>query len=144
MPNPLAIISALVQKLPPNVRLTLYALGFGIALLAPWFASHGWIGSVDAETLIRVAGVLTGGLAGAVLGGQKRDGTLDFTGSPVDQAIAAAKATAEKAASSATAASVAAADLERVRSAITGAVTDVPVIGPVLGPLAQQAVDALR
>jgi hypothetical protein len=141
--NPLAIISTLLLKLPPNVRLALYAIGFGIALLAPWLTSHGWITVVDSETLTRVAGILTGGMAGLVLGGQKRDGTLDFSGSTADQAIAYTKATVNKAVTAATAASDAAADLERVKTAITGAVKDAPVLGPVLGPWTEQAMNAL-
>ena len=95
--NPLAIISALLLRLPPNVRLALYVLGFGIALLAPWLASHGWITAVDSTTLTRVAGILTGGMAGLVLGGQKGDGTPRLPGSSADQAIAATKATVDKA-----------------------------------------------
>ncbi len=139
MPNPLTIFSAVLQKLPTNVRLTLYVLGFGVALLAPWAASHGWISTTDTETLTRVALILTGGTAGVVLAGQKRDGTLDFSGPPAEQAIAYARAAAERAANSATAAVQDAIDLERVKTAVTDAVKDVPV----LGPLAQQAIDAL-
>jgi hypothetical protein len=123
-----SIISALVQKLPPNVRLTLYLLGFAVALFAPWLTSHGWISAVDSETLLQIAGVLTGGLAGVVLRAQK-------TVPPADQAIALAKAAEEKAMSSATAAASDLADLERVRAALTGAASSTT-------SLVEQAIDA--
>ena len=117
-------------------------LGFGIALLAPWLASPRLDHRVDSTTLTRVAGILTGGMAGLVPrpeGGRH----ADFQGSSADQAIAATKATVDKAVTAAAAASDAAADLEAVKTAITGAIKDVPVLGPVLGPWTEQAISAL-
>lgn len=64
--------------------------------------------------LVGVLGALgTGGAATAavVTARQRRDGTLDFTGSPAQQAIEAFRATVNQAATAAT-------DLERVRSAV--------------------------
>ena len=56
---------------------------------------------------------------------QRKDGTLDFTGSPAQQAIDAIHATVNQATNAAT-------DLGRVRDAVTGVLASLPVVGEVL------------
>lgn len=121
--NPLATISTLLQKLPPNVRLALYLLGFGIALVAPELASRGVIEAGSSALALQIAGVLTGGLASVVLGGQKNT-------SPADQVVAGVDAltNAER-------------ELQNQKSRAADALTNLTRDVPVLGPVAKQAID---
>lgn len=127
--NPLAIISTVLQKLPPNVRMALYLLGFGIALLTPWLASRGILDEESNTLLLSIAGVLTSGLAGLVLGGQKNTSPADQVASGVDQLNAQEQALQEQ--------------KQRATDALSSLVKDVPVVGPVLSEAAKQAADRI-
>lgn len=130
----------------PKARLVAYVIGLIALLILVALLGRGVIDKETAwslydglELILSLCGVSVAGLAAKMLGKQIGNNTLDYSGSPADQAIAAAKAAAELAASSAAQAANNAADLERVKSAITDVVKDVPVFGP----LTQRAIDAL-
>lgn len=111
------------------IRQILYFVGAVLGLGVPLLVQLHVIDPAVGEQILKVVALFGGGVAGvagAVLGQQKSDGTLVFKGSAEEQAIAAAQAVADQYAA-------AGAAVERVRAAVT----------PALGPLAQAALDAL-
>lgn len=121
----------------PKIRQTLYLLGTVatsvVTLLAVWRGIDSHTATALGNTITAVLGLLgvgATGVAGAVVAKQRADGTLDFTGTAAEQAVAAIAATAAQAQS-------AAADLDRVQAAVTDLLGTIPVVGP----LAQQVID---
>lgn len=137
----------------PKVRQWLYTASAAASAIIPLLVAYKVIDTSVAGAWVNVIGVLgalaTGGAATAavVTAKQRHDGTLDFTGSPAEQAVAAIQATVSRAAHSAT-------DLEKVRGAVTevlGGVTEaavntvdtvVDVIAP--GSLVDRLLDTVR
>lgn len=140
-------ISALLQKLPYAVRVVIYLGALLIAVVIPMLIDHNVIPAASGLALMKLALYVTGGaggLAGIVLAGQKRNGTLDFSGTAEEQAIAAAQRVAKNAANSAQQAVSDAAGLERVKNEVSGALNGIPaVVGSALGPKARAAFDRL-
>lgn len=90
------------------------------------------LGVVDPAVAAPIAAMitaLTGGTAAARLNRQLKDGTLEFSGSAPDQAVAAIQATISQA-------QTAQADAARVADAVTGALSALPVVGPAVGSAA--------
>ena len=121
----------------PKIRQTLYLLGTMatsvVTLLAVWRGIDSSTATALGNTITAVLGLLGVGAtatAGAVVAKQRAEGTLDFTGSAAEQAVAAIEAVNAQATSAVT-------DLDRVR----GALGDIAATIPVVGPLAQQVID---
>lgn len=121
----------------PKVRQTLYLLGTIatslVTLLAVWRGIDSHTANALSNTITAILGLLgvsATGVAGAVVARQRNDGTLDFTGTAAEQAIAAIQAVNAQA-------DTAADDLVKVR----GALGDLAATIPVVGPLAQQVID---
>ena len=127
-------------KKNPRARLTVYQLGkiasAIVALLAAWTVID--VGSAAAlgsaiTAVLALFGFGASGVAATAVSKQIHEGTLDFTGSAAEQAVAAIEAVNQQAASAVT-------DLDRVR----GALGDLAATVPVVGPLAQQVIAAAR
>ena len=122
----------------PRIRQAIYYLGtvvsgvLGIALVFHGISADaaGSINSMVAGFIALLGGSAPSAIAAHNVAKQRADGTLDFTGSPAEQAIAAIQATAN-------AAAAATSSLDKVKSAVS----DVFGTVPVLGPLAQQVID---
>lgn len=129
----------------PQSRQWLYNLSMVASAIVPVLVAYKVIGTDVAGAWVNVIGVLgvlaTGGTATAamVLAKQRRDGTLDFTGSAAEQAVAAIQATVQQA-------SQASDNLEAVKTAVTNVLsTNVPVADDVVsGSLVQQLLDAVN
>lgn len=123
----------------PQIRQWLYTLSAVASAIIPLLVAHKVIDTGLAGAWVNVVGVLatlgTGGAATAavITAKQRADGTLDFTGTPAQQAIEALQATVAQAASAAT-------DLDRVREAV-GEVLD---SGVVPGSLVDQLLNAVH
>ena len=124
----------------PKLRQTAYGLGTiattVVTLLALWHGIDGTTASALGNAITAILGLLGIGAtatAGVVVSRQRSDGTLDFTGTAAEQAVAAIDAVSTQAATAAT-------DLDRVRGALGGLAATIPVVGP----LAQQVIDAAR
>ena len=121
----------------PRIRQAIYYLGtvvsgvLGIALVFHGISADaaGSINSMVAGLVALLGGSAPSAIAAHNVAKQRADGTLDFTGSPAEQAIAAIQATAN-------AAAAATSSLDKVKSAVS----DVFGTIPVLGPLAQQVI----
>lgn len=121
----------------PKIRQTLYLLGTVatsvVTLLAVWRGIDSHTATALGNTITAVLGLLgvsATGVAGAVVAKQRSDGTLDFSGSPAEQAIAAIEAVNAQADTALT-------DRDRVQAAVTDLLGTIPVVGP----LAQQVID---
>lgn len=124
----------------PKLRQTAYGLGTiattVVTLLALWHGIDGTTASALGNAITAILGLLGIGAtatAGVAVSRQRSDGTLDFTGTAAEQAVAAIDAVSTQAATAAT-------DLDRVRGALGGLAATIPVVGP----LAQQVIDAAR
>ena len=101
----------------PQIRQWLYTVSAIASALIPLLVTYKVLDPSSGSAWTNLIGVLgalgTGGAATAaiVTSRQRKDGTLDFTGSPAQQAIDAFQATVNQAATAAT-------DLEKVRSAV--------------------------
>jgi hypothetical protein len=112
----------------PKIRQTLYAVAAVASALIPVLIT---LKLVDPElgngllNLVAVLGTLGAGGAGVaavVTSRQRKDGTLDFTGTPAQQAIEAIKATVQQAADSST-------DLQRVIRTASEVLIATPSVG---------------
>lgn len=117
-------------KLPSKVRQTIYAIGLTATSLLSVLSLWKVIDPTTASTinaslsgLLSLLGVGAAGTAAVVLGKQRKDQTLDFSGTAAEQAIAAINATVAQAESSVS-------DLQKVRDAVSNVIDDVPVLGP--------------
>lgn len=115
----------------PQIRQWLYTISAIASALIPLLVTYKVLDPGTGSAWINLVGVLgalgSGGAATAAVmtARQRKDGTLDFTGSPAQQAIDAIQATVAQAASAAT-------DLEKVKTAVTDVLSSIPVVGNVL------------
>lgn len=119
-----------------KLRQSIYYLGVVGGGLVGLLTLFGVLSPEVAALIAAPLAALTGGTAGGALARQRREGTLDFSGSAPDQAIAAIQATISQA-------QTAQADAARVAEAVTGALSAVPIAGPVAnraGSLLEQVI----
>lgn len=108
----------------PQVRQWIYTVSAILTAIIPLLVGYHVLDATTAGAWVNVIGVLgalgSGGAATAavVLAKQRHEGTLDFTGSAAEQAIAAIQATVDQAAHAAT-------DLDKVRTAVSEVVGQV-------------------
>lgn len=130
----------------PQIRQWIYTVSAVASALIPLLVIYKVLDPAAATAWVNVVGVLgalgSGGAATAAVmtARQRKDGTLDFTGTPAQQAIDAIQATIAQA-------STAADDLARVKTAVSEvlAVAD-PVVEAVqlaTGGLAEQLVETV-
>jgi len=125
----------------PRIRQSVYFLGtivsgiLGIALLFHGVSADaaGNINSMSAGLVALLGGSAPAALAAHNVSKQRADGTLDFTGTPAEQAIAAIQATAQAAAAATN-------NLDKVKNAVSDVFGTIPVVGP----LAQQVINAVK
>lgn len=115
----------------PQIRQWLYTISAIASALIPLLVTYKVLDPSSGTAWINLVGVLgalggTGAATAAVMTSrQRKDGTLDFTGSPAQQAIEAIQATVAQATTAAT-------DLEKVKTAVTDVLSSIPVVGNVL------------
>lgn len=115
----------------PKIRQILYTVSAVASALIPLLVTYKVLDPSSGTAWINFVGLLgalggTGAVTAAVMTSrQRKDGTLDFTGTPAQQAIEAIQATVAQATSAAT-------DLEKVRSAVSDVLSSLPVVGDVL------------
>lgn len=127
----------------PQVRQWIYTASAVLSALIPLLVAYNIIESSAAGAWLNVIGVLgaigSGGAATAavVLSRQRKEGTLDFTGTAAEQAIAAIQATVDQAANAVT-------DLDKVKTAVSEVVGQVAqVVDVTPGSLVDQLLDAV-
>jgi hypothetical protein len=127
----------------PQIRQWIYTASAALSAIIPLLVAYNVIESSAAGAWLNVIGVLgaigSGGAATAavVLARQRKEGTLDFTGTAAEQAIAAIQATVDQAAHAVT-------DLDKVKTAVTEVVGQVAqVVNVVPGSLVDQLLDAV-
>jgi hypothetical protein len=120
----------------PKIRQWLYTVSAIASALIPLLVTYKVLDPTSGSAWVNLIGILgvlgTGGAATAavVTARQRQDGTLDFTGTPAQQAIEAIQATVAQA-------TTAASDLDRVRSAVTDVLSSIPVLGDVFDAVAR-------
>ena len=114
----------------PKIRQTIYGLGLAatsvLSVLSVWKMIDPNTASVVSASLtglLSLLGVGAAGTAAVVVSKQRQDGTLDYTGSPADQAVAAIQAVTQAATESVS-------DLQKVKDAVSSVIHDVPILGP--------------
>lgn len=118
----------------PQVRQWIYTAAAVASALIPILVAYNVIDHDVAGAWVNLVGVLGAlgsggaGIAAVVTAKQRKDGTLDFTGSAPQQAIDAFQATINQATSAAT-------DLDRVKTAVTELLATSPVIPAVVEPI---------
>jgi hypothetical protein len=127
----------------PQVRQWIYTASAVLTAIIPLLVGYNIIESNIAGAWINVIGILgalgSGGAATAavVIAKQRKEGTLDFTGTAAEQAIAAIQATVDQAAHAAT-------DLDRVKTAVTEVVGQITqAVGVEPGSLVDQLLDVV-
>ena len=127
----------------PQARQWIYTASAVLTAIIPLLVGYNVIESNIAGAWINVIGVLgalgSGGAATAavVIARQRKEGTLDFTGSAAEQAIAAIQATVDQAAHAAD-------DLDKVKVAVNEVVNQVTqAVSVVPGSLVDQLLDAV-
>lgn len=126
--------------LTPQIRQWLYTVAALASALIPLLVTYKVLDPSSGTAWLNLVGVLgalgTGGAATAavVTAKQRKDGTLDFTGTPAQQAIEAIQATVAQATN-------AASDLERVKTAVTDVLSSLPVVGDVLDAVTKDGGD---
>ena len=127
----------------PQVRQWIYTASAILTAIIPLLVGYHVLDATTAGAWVNVVGVLgalgSGGAATAavVIAKQRKEGTLDFSGSAAEQAIAAIQATVDQAAHAAT-------DLDKVKTAVSevvGQVTQTVDVTP--GSLVDQLLDAV-
>lgn len=104
--------------LTPKIRQWLYTASAIASALIPLLVTYKVLDPSSGSAWINLVGILgalggTGAATAAVMTArQRKDGTLDFSGSPAQQAIEAFQATVSQAATAAT-------DLDKVKSVVT-------------------------
>lgn len=128
---------SVLPKLPPKIAQTIYQVGLiassAVAIAGLWNAIDGNTANALGNGITGLLGMLGVGAtatANVRVRAQRKDGTLDFTGSAADQAVAAIDAVNTQAAAAAN-------DRDRVRDALGDLAATIPVVGP----LAQQVID---
>lgn len=132
---------SILPKLPPKIAQTIYQVGLiassVVTVAAVWHGIDGGTATSLGNAITALLGLLGIGAtatANVRVGAQRKDGTLDFTGTAAEQAVAAITAVTQ-------AQQTAAADLDKVRTAATDIGAMLPVV---VGSLAQQVIDATR
>lgn len=131
----------------PKLRQTAYLVGListsAITLASVWHGLSGGTASTLTNGIAAILGLLgvgATGTASVAVTKQMKDGTLDFTGTPAEQAVAAIQATVAQA-------NTATSDLARVQQAIANQAAGIPAVGPLIaageavgGPLVEQLI----
>lgn len=123
----------------PKVRQTVYSLGTvasGIVTMLVTFrvldpGTAAGVGNLIAA-ILGLFGTAATGTAAVVVAKQRREGTLDFSGTPAEQAISAIQATISQAATAQD-------ELQKVKTAATEALTRIPA-----GSLVAQIIDTVK
>jgi hypothetical protein len=116
----------------PKIRQLLYTVSAIASAIIPLLVTYKVLDPSSGTAWINLVALLgalggTGAATAAVMTSrQRKDGTLDFSGTPAQQAIDAIQATVAQATNAAT-------DLEKVRTAVTDVLSSLPVVGEVLG-----------
>lgn len=117
----------------PQVRQWLYTVSAVASAIIPLLVTYKVLDPSSGTAWTNLVGVLgvlgTGGAATAaiVTARQRKDGTLDFTGTPAQQAIDAIQATVSQAATAVT-------DLTRVKDVVAGVLSAVAPVIPEPAP----------
>jgi hypothetical protein len=115
----------------PKIRQLLYTVSAIASAIIPLLVTYKVLDPSSGTAWINLVGILgalggTGAATAAVITSrQRKDGTLNFSGPPAQQAIDAIQATVAQATNAAT-------DLERVRTAVTDVLSSLPVVGGAL------------
>lgn len=125
----------------PRIRQSVYYLGtvvsgiLGIALLFHGVSADaaGNINSMVAGLVALLGGSAPAAIAAHNVSKQRKEGTLDFSGSPEQQAVDAINAVSAQA-------QAATAALDKVKAAASDVLSTIPVFGP----LAKQVIDSVK
>ncbi|WP_293311783.1 hypothetical protein [Mycolicibacterium sp.] len=124
----------------PRIRQTAYGLGTiattVVTILALWHGIDGGTATALGNAITAILGLLGVGAtatAGVVVSKQRKEGTLDFSGSPEQQAVDAINAVSAQA-------QAATAALDKVKAAASDVLSTIPVFGP----LAKQVIDSVK
>jgi len=130
---------SILPKLPPKIAQTIYQIGLiassAVTVAAIWHGIDGGTATSLGNAITALLGLLGVGAtatANVRVGAQRKDGTLDFTGTAAQQAVEAIGAVTAQA-------QAAASDLDRVKAAAADLAGGLPVVGP----LAQQVIDSV-
>ena len=124
----------------PRIRQTAYGLGTiattVVTILALWHGIDGGTATALGNAITAILGLLGVGAtatAGVVVSKQRKEGTLDFSGSPEQQAVDAINAVSAQA-------QAATAALDKIKAAASDVLPTIPVFGP----LAKQVIDSVK
>ena len=112
----------------PKIRQTLYSVAAVASALIPVLVALKLVdpnlgnGLLNLVAVLGTLGAGGAGVAAVVTGRQRKEGTLDFTGTPAQQAIDAIKATVQQAANSSV-------DLQRVIRTASEVLVSTPSVG---------------
>lgn len=130
---------SILPKLPPRVAQTIYQVGLiassAVTVAAIWHGIDGGTATSLGNAITALLGLLGVGAtatANVRVGAQRKDGTLDFTGTAAQQAVEAIGAVTAQA-------QAAVSDLDKVKAAAA----DLGGSLPVVGPLARQVIDSV-
>lgn len=130
---------SILPKLPPRVAQTIYQVGLiassAVTVAAIWHGIDGGTATSLGNAITALLGLLGVGAtatANVRVGAQRKDGTLDFTGTAAQQAVEAIGAVTAQA-------QAAVSDLDKVKAAAADLAGSLPVVGP----LAQQVIDSV-
>ena len=130
---------SILPKLPPKIAQTIYQIGLiassAVTVAAIWHGIDGGTATSLGNAITALLGLLGVGAtatANVRVGAQRKDGTLDFTGTAAQQAVEAIGAVTAQA-------QAAASDLDRVKAAAADLAGSLPVVGP----LARQVIDSV-
>lgn len=130
---------SILPKLPPKIAQTIYQVGLiassAVTVAAIWHGIDGGTATSLGNAITALLGLLGVGAtatANVRVGAQRKDGTLDFTGTAAQQAVEAIGAVTAQA-------QAAVSDLDKVKAAAADLAGSVPVVGP----LAQQVIDSV-
>jgi len=130
---------SILPKLPPKIAQTIYQIGLiassAVTVAAIWHGIDGGTATSLGNAITALLGLLGVGAtatANVRVGAQRKDGTLDFTGTAAQQAVEAIGAVTAQA-------QAAASDLDKVKAAAADLAGSLPVVGP----LAQQVIDSV-
>lgn len=130
---------SILPKLPPKIAQTIYQIGLiassAVTVAAIWHGIDGGTATSLGNAITALLGLLGVGAtatANVRVGAQRKDGTLDFTGTAAQQAVEAIGAVTAQA-------QAAVSDLDKVKAAAADLAGSLPVVGP----LAQQVIDSV-
>lgn len=130
----------MLKNLSPRTAQTIYNFGLiatsMVTIASLWKAIDGGTATALSTAITAVLGLLGVGATatGSIrVAAQRKDGTLDFTGTPAQQAVDAITAVNAQA-------QTAVSDLDKVKAAMSGLAGAIPVFGP----LAQQVIASVK